>query len=256
MAVWEDLIPPSDAAPYRTYRQLRQIGFGERPAVLVVDMTESFVDERFSTGCGEPARQAVKATAGVLECARRIGIPRVFAVWDPGENPEELGFWKCQATRPLGGGRGLPDPLALPAVLGRRRDEPILRRAKPSAFFGTQLVSVLTYRQVDTIVVAGISTSGCVRATVIDGFSYNFRVIVPPECVADRASIPHKVNLFDMHMKYADVLPLDHVLAHLRALGGRAARPDGTMRASARTVARREVGGPARATRRATSHRR
>ncbi len=230
MAVWDDLIPPSDATPYRTYRQLQQIGFGERPAVLVVDMTESFVDERFSTGCGEPARQAVKAAAGLLDCARQIGIPRVFAVWDPGENPEELGFWKCQATRPVGGTRGLPDPLALPAILGRRRDEPILRRAKPSAFFGTQLVSVLTYRQVDTVIVAGISTSGCVRATVIDGFSYNFRVVVPEECVADRAIIPHKVNLFDMHMKYADVLPLEHVIAYLQRRGGRAKRSGAKVR--------------------------
>ena len=221
MPIWDDLIPPSDTGKYRTYRQLQQVGFGVRPAVVVVDMTESFIDERFSTGCGEPARQAVKATADLLHHARQKGIPRVFAVWDPGTNSEELGFWKCQATRPVRGGRGLPDPLALPAILGRRRDEPILRRAKPSAFFGTQLASVLTFRQVDTILVAGISTSGCVRATVIDAFSYNYRVIVPEECVADRASIPHKVNLFDMHMKYADVVPLDKVVAYLEGLQAR-----------------------------------
>jgi maleamate amidohydrolase len=91
----------------------------------------------------------------------------------------------------------------------------VVTKSKPSAFFGTPLASMLVYLGVDTLVVTGMVTSGCVRATVIDAFSHNYRVIVPLECVADRSPTSHQVNLFDIDMKYADVLPLADVLAHL-----------------------------------------
>jgi len=91
----------------------------------------------------------------------------------------------------------------------------VITKTKPSAFFGTPLASILTYLGIDTIVLGGMVTSGCVRATVIDAFSHNYRVIVPLECVADRSPTSHEVNLFDIDMKYADVLPLAEVLAHL-----------------------------------------
>ncbi len=90
----------------------------------------------------------------------------------------------------------------------------MVTKSKPSAFFGTPLASMLTYLGVDTLVVTGMVTSGCVRATVVDAFSHNYRVVVPIECVADRSATSHQVNLFDMDMKYADVLPLADVLAH------------------------------------------
>ena len=89
-------------------------------------------------------------------------------------------------------------------------------KGKPSAFFGTQLHSMLTYHNVDTLIITGMVTSGCVRATVDDAFSYDYRVIIPEECVADRAEVPHRVNLFDMEMISADVIELEEVLRHLR----------------------------------------
>jgi len=212
MAIWDDVVPLSDRESYGKYTQLSNIGMGRKPAVIVVDMTESFIDERYSTGCGEPAREAVRATGKLLDHARKRNVPRVFATWDPGFLPEEIGFWKCQRPQATARGVNLPDPLSLPSELGRQDNEPILLRGKPSAFFGTTLAGMLAFRGVDTVIVAGISTSGCVRATVVDAFSLNYRVIVPEECVADRVVVPHKVNLFDMQMKYADVLPLTRVI--------------------------------------------
>jgi len=219
MALWDDVVPLTDREKYGQYTQLASVGMGSRPVVVVVDMQESFIDERFSTGCGEPARRAVKATATLLNCARRLHVPRAFTIWDPGLRPEEIGFWKCQRPRPVTGDAvELPDPLSIAEELGVRADEPVLLRGKPSAFFGTNMAGILAFHRPDTVIVAGISTSGCVRATVVDAFSLNYRVIVPEECVADRVEVPHKVNLFDMQMKYADVLPLDRVVALLNQL--------------------------------------
>jgi maleamate amidohydrolase len=94
----------------------------------------------------------------------------------------------------------------------------VIRKDKPSVFFGTPLMSYLHELQVDTLLVAGTTTSGCVRATVVDAFSYNFKVVVVEECVFDRGQASHKVNLFDMQAKYADVVPLEAALGYLDEL--------------------------------------
>jgi maleamate amidohydrolase len=119
-------------------------------------------------------------------------------------------------------GKAMSDPLmrsetAFEIVpdLGPWPGERVIVKTMPSAFFGTPLASLLTYLAVDTCIVTGMVTSGCVRATVVDAFSHNFRVVVPEECVADRGELSHKVNLFDIHMKYGDVRPLDDVLEYL-----------------------------------------
>jgi nicotinamidase-related amidase len=89
-------------------------------------------------------------------------------------------------------------------------------KAKPSGFYCSQLPDLLNYYRCDTVIVTGMVTSGCVRATVVDAFSYNFITIVPEECVADRVEISHKVSLFDMHMKYADVVSLNEVIQYIQ----------------------------------------
>lgn len=96
----------------------------------------------------------------------------------------------------------------------------MLPKKHPSAFFGTPLVSYLIDRGVDTLVVTGCSTSGCVRGTVVDGFAYNFKAVVPHDAVYDRSDLVHKVNLFDMGQKYADVMSTDDVLAKLDEIEG------------------------------------
>ena len=90
--------------------------------------------------------------------------------------------------------------------------------SKPSGFFGTQLASLLIYEGVDTCIVTGMTTSGCVRATVLDAFQYNFNVVIPHEACADRSQLSHAVSLYDMHMKYADVVSVDETIAYVRAV--------------------------------------
>ena len=114
-----------------------------------------------------------------------------------------------------------PEAHEIPELIEPAPGEVVLTKSKPSAFFGTQMASLLTYFRVDTTIVTGMVTSGCIRATVVDAFSHNYRVVVPIECVADRSETSHQMNLFDMDMKYADVLPLAEVVAHLRATGRR-----------------------------------
>ena len=103
--------------------------------------------------------------------------------------------------------------------LRRRPTEILVNKKYASAFFGTALASTLNALRVDTLIVAGCTTSGCVRATVVDGLQYGLRVIVPRECVGDRAPGPHEANLVDIDGKYGDVMPLARVLAKLAAAG-------------------------------------
>jgi nicotinamidase-related amidase len=102
-----------------------------------------------------------------------------------------------------------------------RPDDVVLVKPKPSVFFGTQLESMLIYHGVDTLIVTGVATSGCVRASVDQAFALNYRVIIPLECVADRAQMPHEANLFDMDTATADVMPLVTVKAEIRSRWGR-----------------------------------
>ena len=126
----------------------------------------------------------------------------------------ECGRWKGggAAGNPRmreGRANDIVDPIA------PRQGEPVIAKTFPSAFFGTVLLSYLVYANADTIILSGMVTSGCVRSTAIDAFSYNFRVIVPQECVADRGQTSHKVALFELHAKYADVVTLAEALEYL-----------------------------------------
>jgi nicotinamidase-related amidase len=152
--------------------------------------------------------------------ARPIGVPVVFTKMVPFRTRTDAGRWFDSCP----GIFGRPDDAAahesaeIPPDIAPRADEPVIVKGKPSAFFGTQLHSMLTYQAVDTLIVTGMVTSGCVRATVDDAFSHDYRVVIPEECVADRAEVPHRVNLFDMEMISADVLPLETVLRHVAGL--------------------------------------
>ncbi|MCL6592556.1 MAG: isochorismatase family protein [Alicyclobacillus sp.] len=183
-------------------------GPGQRPALLVVDMTYAFVDSRFRLGCSETGYPAVASNVRLLEKARERQIPVFFTKGYSGESGAAMGRWK-------GGEPKSAEENEIVRELTPHPGEVVLPKRRPSAFFGTDLVNLLIYEQIDTLIVTGMTTSGCVRATVVDAFSYNYRVLVPHECVADRSQISHKVSLLDMHMKYADVQALDSVLAWL-----------------------------------------
>ena len=221
---WSDVIPAEDVAAFHGGGSTieRPLDVGIRPALIIVDMTRAFVDSAYSTGWSATGRPAVASNRALLDAARRSAVPVIFTknFEDPAHSPSpaERGRWKAsQVTR--------DDPLLSPGdvivdELTPRAGETVLyKQLKPSAFYGTQLSSLLVFLQVDTLIVAGMTTSGCVRATVVDAFQLNLRVIVPHETCADRSQISHKVSLFDMHMKYADVVSLDAVIDYLAGLG-------------------------------------
>lgn len=223
MYPWDDVIPEADRQRYKAAgygSEYRPITAGTRPAVIVVDMTREFVDSRWPTGNSETGYPAVAANARLLEAARALGLPVFFTKLyeDPTHvpSPAQKGRWKTKGRRP-------PDPDLPPGdvivedLAPRPGETVIYKHHKPSGFFGTELASLLLYERADTAVVTGMTTSGCVRATAVDAFQYNLDVVIPFECVADRSQISHKVNLLDLHMKYADVAPLDQVIDYLRS---------------------------------------
>ncbi len=230
MRVWESFLTDNDRAHLAVARD-RRVGFGQRPALILVDLYRwVFGDEpqplleavkTWPGSCGLAGWQALPSIQRLLGLARELGLPVVHLT---GLDDAGMPGWSEAAHNDAGRGDATPSSDGLGR--SRRRyqiieqvapipGEVVLRKTAPSGFWGTPLAGHLNYLGVDTLVVAGESTSGCVRATVVDGCSYRFRMIVVEECVFDRHEAAHAINLFDMHAKYADVLPLDVVEARL-----------------------------------------
>jgi maleamate amidohydrolase len=221
---WDGVIPDADIASFAGGHGTieRPLRVGERPALLIVDMTYNFVDSRYPTGWSPTGEPAVAANAQLLRHARMSGTPVIFSKMF--EDPEheatagEGGRWK--PSQSAAADPTLPPGDVIVPDLDPQRGELVLAKGfKPSAFFGTTLASWLIYEHVDTLIITGMSTSGCVRATALDAFQYNFHVVVPHEACADRSQISHQVTLFDLHMKYADVAPVRQVCDYLDGLG-------------------------------------
>ncbi len=190
---------------------------GARPVLVVVDMTEAFVRDEYPTGWAATGEPCAAALAGLLDAARAAGTPVIYTVTEPLPHSAQVGAWL----------RGRPGPSMFPfdsegphhqvvPEVAPAAGELVMVKPKPSAFFGTQLHAILNALHADTLIVTGMTTSGCVRATVNDAFMLNYPVVVPLECVADRSQLSHEVELFDMGAKYADIVPTDDVLAELR----------------------------------------
>lgn len=188
------------------------VDLGEDVAVLVVDMTREFVRDEYPHGHAETGEPAAKAIGQLTDAARDRDVTCFYSRALPGTHPAERGRWGDTATEFEAVD---DDRTELVAELSPADGDVVFEKYKPSTFFGTQLESMLTHLGVDSLVVTGMTTSGCVRATVVDAFSYNYRVVVPEECVADRFVSSHEMALFDLDMKYADVVPLDDVLGQL-----------------------------------------
>lgn len=189
-----------------------ELGFGERPALVVVDFVRAYLDPASPLYAGvesavEPARQ-------VLVAARAAGVPVVFTqvVYGPGGRDGGTFLRKVKALEMFIG------PTDMGAVIDELRplpDELVVTKQYPSAFFGTSLAATLTAAAVDTVIVMGLSTSGCVRATVVDAMSHGFSPVVVRDAVGDRDPRPHVANLFDMQAKYADVMTAEDVVRRL-----------------------------------------
>jgi nicotinamidase-related amidase len=189
------------------------IGFGENPALLVVDFIRAFTDP--AKPLGSDLDRELEQTDRLLTAARENGRPVFFtSVCYEAPGVADAGLWarKIPAQKTLRA--GTPE-VELDPRLRRRQSEPLLRKKFASAFFGTDLRERLDALAIDTIFLAGCTTSGCVRATAVDGLQHGFRVMVIREAVGDRIRSAHEQSLFDMQAKYADVVSVDEALKQL-----------------------------------------
>lgn len=220
---WDGFIPEEDLKRYDAAGFGRPTGFGKRPALLIIDVQYRTVGtkrapyweaiEEFRTSCGEVAWDAVDNIAPLLKTFREQGFPIIYPYVAP-----KLAYDAGRLGQKVPAIMGIP-PRGYDFIEGIEPTEKdiLVPKKHPSAFFGTPLISYLIDAGVDTLVVTGCSTSGCVRSTVIDAFSNNFRVTVPEECVYDRSETSHAVNLFDLAYKYADVRPVAEVIDLVKA---------------------------------------
>lgn len=198
------------------------LGFGRAPAVIVVDFVRAYTTPG-APFFGQGVVDAVDASVALLDAARRAGVPVVYTqvVYRPGGVDGGLFYRKVPALKLFeqGGPLGEIDAKIPPAP-----QDILVTKQYPSCFFGTSLASTLKVLDVDTVVLIGCSTSGCVRATAVDGIQHGYRVVVPRECVGDRHDGPHESALFDINAKYGDVVSRDDVLGWFARLeGGRGA---------------------------------
>ncbi|MEE2760147.1 MAG: isochorismatase family protein [Pseudomonadota bacterium] len=183
-------------------------GFGNRPALLIIDFVNSFADEGQFGGGNIGA--AISNTQSLLAVARNTSIPVAFTRVVYAADGSDTGIFCLKAP----GLKALVEDASSSQVvddLAPAEGEYIVRKTQPSAFFGTNLAAWLVAKGVDTVLVTGCTTSGCVRASVIDSMSYNFQTIVVTDGVGDRALAPHEANLFDMEQKYADLMTAEEV---------------------------------------------
>ncbi len=189
-----------------------EIGFGERPGILVVDFQTGFTQPQFPLGNCPLVHRAVDNTARVLEAARAARVP-VANCYTAYHSEGDMPYWKIAPVREsfFEG-----DPCA---EMEPRTSDPnydyILRKSGPSIFFQTPVTTFLTKHGVDTTIVMGCMTSGCIRASVIDSFSHGFRTMVPEDCVGDADERPHRDNLRDVGRRYADIVSSERVLDYL-----------------------------------------
>ncbi len=207
---------------YERARLGQRVTPGSRPAVLVVDFSRGFTDPESTMG--SDLTEEVGATNRLLAAARERGMPVIFTTIGFEANLKDGSLWLQKAPGlaelQVGGKWVDIDPR-----LGRREDEVVILKKGASAFFGTNLPSVLVSENVDTIVLCGATTSGCIRATAVDLLQYGYPTLVPRECVGDRARAPHEANLVDIQAKYADVVSVDDALSYLESVGEKVGAP-------------------------------
>jgi nicotinamidase-related amidase len=221
---WKDIFSAEDLKTYQGYR--RAVRVGERPALLAIDLY-NFVyrggpkpphelADQYPNSCGIYAWQAIEPTKKLFAAARAAGLPVVYLTSSVRKN-------RVRSTNRQTGYDVGDEQYDIFEAFAPHDADILIRKERASAFYGTPLVAHLTRLGVRSLIVCGESTSGCVRASTVDAYSNGYHVTVVEECVFDRSLLTHKVNLFDMHHKYADVMMLDEVIAHLDGLTRKAA---------------------------------
>jgi maleamate amidohydrolase len=228
MTTWRDLIGAPDREILEAAGYGHAVGLGETPALLVVDVTYGFVGREplpvlesittYPSSAGEAGWAAIEVIERLLAVARQVRVPVMYSA-----GTGEPGRWADKRPRHV---QQPEDAYEIVERIAPRPGETVIRKAKPSAFFGSPLAERLTELSADSVIVCGGTTSGCVRATVVDAFSYDLRVTVVEDAVFDRVELSHAAALLDMEQKYADVRPSAEVIAELEARAPQSKRAD------------------------------
>lgn len=233
MTPWQSYLSDADRAVLARGKFGTRMGFGAKPAVVVIDAQRYMVGEAggdagWPSSCGDVGRAAVGQIAAVVAAAQASGVPCFFTRFELARDGSDIGVY--------GRKRALLDSehWCLAGTLGAQlvpqlqpaAGDVVFVKKKPSGFHGTPLLGYLVDRQIDTVIVVGGATSNCIRATVFDASSWNFRTIVPQEAVFDRIPVSHAISLFDMDRQFADVVTVAATIEYLHnAAAGRPESP-------------------------------
>jgi len=218
---WDNIIGQDEIDAYNAAGFGKSSGLGKRPALLIIDVQYRTVGttpmpfwqsiEEFPTSCGQVGWNAVTHIKSLLNYFRKRKWPVLYPYVAP-----KMNFDQGRLAEKVPALMGVAEKgYEFVADIAPQPEDILLPKKHPSAFFGTPLVSYLVDKNVDTLVVTGCTTSGCVRGSVVDGFAYNFRIVVPHDAVYDRSDTSHAVNLFDMSAKYADVMTTSETISRL-----------------------------------------
>ncbi|MCZ4341197.1 isochorismatase family protein [Sphingomonadaceae bacterium G21617-S1] len=229
--IWDRFLTEQDKAVFAAAGYNALAGFGKRPALLVVDVSYGFAGDRpepildsikrWSNSCGEQSWDAIAVIKQLTETFRAKKLPVIYSTSFVRPDNWDSGGWSWKNTRtkestpPQGNDLNAND---IVAEIAPQPQDLVILKQKPSVFFGSNLLSYLTLLGCDSVIVTGTSTSGCVRATVVDAFSYNYRVAVAEDGCFDRSELSHALSLCEMHAKYADVVPSTNVLDFVATL--------------------------------------
>ncbi|MBR9839888.1 isochorismatase family protein [Salipiger thiooxidans] len=195
----------------RSYGEI-PVGTGFKPGIVVVDFQLGFTDPVYPLGGAPLVMRALENTETLLKTARRYGVP-VASCNTAYMNEREMPYWKITAVRETF--RHDHPSVALDPRIHDPAYDLVVCKKGPSIFFSTGVADYFAKERVDTVIVTGCNTSGCIRATAIDAFSHRYRTLVPEDCVGDIEEQPHRDNLRDLGRRYVDVVDLDHALAYL-----------------------------------------
>ncbi len=235
--VWNRFLTERDKDVFRAAGYGERAGFGERPVILIIDVNYNFTGDKpepilesvktWPNSCGEDAWTAMTYIKRLIEAGRAKGIPVIYTTASMRADGWDRGSWSWKNAR-SGEARAHDhrrgsnlDGNAINRMIAPGPRDIVIEKLKPSAFHGTPLSSFLRNLRADSILMVGTTTSGCVRASVLDAFSENLRTSLVEEGCFDRSEASHAINLCDMNAKYADVIGTEEAIAHIESL------PDG-----------------------------
>ena len=229
--IWDNFLTDRDRAVFAASGYGSYSGFGKKPALLVVDVSYGFTGDRpepilelikrWPNSCGAESWKAIAVIKDLTNLFRARRLPVIYSTGFVRGDNWDAGGWAWKNTRNAESAPAKTATLDANEIVSQLAPQPrdiVVYKQKPSAFFGSNLMSYLTLLACDSLIVTGCTTSGCVRATVIDAFSYNLRVAVAEDACFDRSEVSHAVSLCDMHAKYADVMPAQEIRTFITSL--------------------------------------